>query len=89
MAQTSYDYIDTEIKKKRDYAILHYMINNNVAKKGSAEVTENEKLNVILKQIEVCEGMLLPLGTSIIVDWLENKTIDEIEREARTIKFAS
>ena len=81
--------IDTNIKNKKDFAILHYMINNNVPTKGKAEAQENEKLNTVLTQIAVCEGMLIPISTQTIIDWLENKTINEIEREAHKMKFAS
>lgn len=80
--------IDIAIKNKKDFAMLHYMINNNVPTKGKAVAEENEKLNLVLTQIAVCEGMLIPLSTQTIVDWLENKTIREIEREAHTLKFA-
>lgn len=84
-----YEAIDMSIKNKKDFAILHYMINNGVFTKGKAVTEENEKLNCVLNQIEVCEGMLIPLSTQTIIDWLENKTIHEIERAARKLKFAS
>lgn len=85
----SYDLIDVTIRNKKDFAILHYMINNNVLTKGKAEIEQNEKLNTVLTQIAVCEGMLIPISTQTIIDWLENKTVREIEREARRLKFAS
>ena len=80
--------IDVTIQRKKNYAILHYLIKNNVDSKGEAEAKENEKLNTILDQIAVCERMLISLSLETIIDWLENKTIREIEREAHTLKFA-
>ena len=55
--------------------------------KGKEEKTA--VLNTVLEQIEVCEGLCVPVEVETIIDWLRNKSVHEIERAARKLKFAS
>ena len=50
---------------------------------------KKEVLNEVLYQVEVCEGLTCPVELETIIDWLRNKTVREIENEARRLKFAS
>ena len=81
---TSYNYVDQMTKAKKDFAIAYFKITHI-----RESIYENELLNTILEQIEVCEGLLCPLSVETIMDWICNKTVREIEREAHTIKFAA
>lgn len=81
---TSCDYIDQTAKTKKDFAISYFKLTHI-----GERVNENELLNTVLEQIEVCEGMCCPLDVHTIMDWISNKTVHEIEREAHTIKFAA
>jgi SH3-like domain-containing protein len=57
----------------------------------SDEERENKKeiLDVVLEQISVCEDMFCPIEIETIIDWIRNKTVRQIEREAHELKFAS
>lgn len=81
---TSNHYIDQTMKIKKDFAIAYFKLTHM-----GESVNENELLNTVLEQIEVCEGLLCPLDVHTIMDWICNKTVREIEREAHTIKFAA
>lgn len=81
---TSSHYVDQTMKIKKDFAIAYFKLTHM-----NESVNENELLSTVLEQIEVCEGLYCPLSVETIMDWICNKTVREIEREAHTIKFAA
>lgn len=50
---------------------------------------KKEVLNTVLEQISVCEELHCPVEIETIINWIRNKTVAEIERESRKLKFAS
>lgn len=76
--------IDKAIKLKKDFAYAYYQLTHI-----NESIKENELLSTILEQIEVCEGLFVPVSVETIMDWITNKTVREIEREARELKFAA
>ena len=81
---TSNHYVDQATKAKKDFAIAYFKITHI-----GESVNENELLSTVLEQIEVCEGLYCPLSPEKIIDWISNKSVHEIEREAHDIKFAA
>lgn len=45
-------------------------------------------LEEILYQIEVCEEMLIHISYATIIKWLQFDSVREVERKARSLKFA-
>lgn len=82
----NHDVIERKIKLKRKIAENAFKLMYE-SDKGKEEKTA--VLNTVLEQIEVCEGLCVPVEVETIIDWLRNKSVHEIERAARKLKFAS
>ena len=82
----NYEVIERKIRKKQKIAKNCFDL---IYESDAEREEKKEVLNTVLEQIEVCEGLQCPVEIETIVDWIRNKTVHEIEREARRLKFAA